>query len=131
MLKDEVYAENNKEKCRESCRKWRENNPDKQKIASRNWSRNNPDKIKEYSKRQKQKKRDYVNKFKVNGCSICNFNDIDCLVFHHKDPSTKLYDIAELVDHCSSYEKIDIELKKCIVICRNCHAKIYAGGISD
>lgn len=45
------------------------------------------------------------------------------LVFHHKDPKTKLYDVASMMGM-----KEDIILKeiaKCVSLCRTCHLKYH------
>ena len=65
---------------------------------------------------------DRVKRFK--GCSHCGYkkNPV-ALQFHHVDPSTKLYNVACM--RRSSYKqwgKIKTEMRKCIVLCANCHS---------
>ena len=60
------------------------------------------------------------------GCVICGEKDPCCLEFHHLNPTEKEFGISEL----RSMEKTLKEIKKCIIVCRNCHAKIHAGKIN-
>lgn len=79
-----------------------------------------------YARDYRQSRRDYVSEYKLKrGCMLCGFiaKHTCQLDLHHVDPSTKTYK----GDHKSydagwSLERIDAELEKCIVICKNCHA---------
>jgi hypothetical protein len=54
------------------------------------------------------------------GCVCCGYNtSAYALDFDHIDPSTKLYDIAQLATR--RFDKIQEEIKKCQVLCANCH----------
>jgi hypothetical protein len=59
-------------------------------------------------------------------CSVCGYNrNFAALTFHHKNPNKKKFqlDIRSL-----SNRKMDIinkEIKKCILVCNNCHAEIH------
>lgn len=75
----------------------------------------------------RSKIQDRVNQLKSSlGCSTCPENDFRCLDFHHIDPETKLASVSNLVVRKFSAEKIDEEIKKCIVLCANCHRKQHA-----
>ena len=39
--------------------------------------------------------------------------------FHHKDPAEKEFSIAHIIHY--GWAKIEAELKKCIMLCSNCH----------
>ena len=41
--------------------------------------------------------------------------------FHHKDAETKSDRVAELISHYRSWEIVQAELDKCILLCSNCH----------
>ena len=45
------------------------------------------------------------------------------MVFHHLDPSQKDFGIAGC--HSKSFDKIKLELDKCILICQNCHHELH------
>lgn len=63
-------------------------------------------------------------------CNLCGYDKyIGALHFHHTDPLTKLYKIS---DGCTrSFKKIKDELRKCIMLCSNCHAEVHAGLVTD
>ena len=52
-------------------------------------------------------------------CKSCGNSDWRCLEFHHRDPKTKKFSLA----HSKSYSEdvIVAEMKKCDVLCANCH----------
>jgi hypothetical protein len=67
---------------------------------------------------------DYLGRF----CSHCKFDGFTeawFMDFHHKDPSTKLYDVKNTLYNCS-FERHRDELNKCILICGRCHRKHHA-----
>lgn len=52
-------------------------------------------------------------------CSKCGYNKcLAALDFHHVDPSTKDKDY---VNSRMSFDKLKIELDKCVLLCANCH----------
>ncbi len=59
------------------------------------------------------------------GCLICSEREPCCLEFHHLDPNEKEFEVAK--NPSRSWENIESEMKKCIVVCSNCHRKIHAG----
>lgn len=56
-------------------------------------------------------------------CAHCGFFHIGALDFHHVDPSTKEGSVHTFVSN-GKFAKAYEELKKCIVLCANCH-RIY------
>jgi hypothetical protein len=66
-------------------------------------------------------------------CSICGYQRCQsALEFHHKDPNNKSFEISDAI-----YQKIKLtdeqifsELKKCILICANCHRELHEGLIT-
>ena len=68
----------------------------------------------------KRKAREYLG----NKCSVCGYDKCsEALEFHHKNPETKEFNISGF--HCLSWEKIQEELDKCILVCSNCHREIH------
>lgn len=56
-------------------------------------------------------------------CSICGYDK--CLValeFHHLNPDEKEFIIT---DKIRSWDKVEKELSKCILVCSNCHREIH------
>jgi hypothetical protein len=61
------------------------------------------------------------------GCVVCGENNPVCLDMHHLDPSQKETHPSNLIS--VSYNRWLQEATKCVVVCRNCHAKLHAGVI--
>jgi hypothetical protein len=57
-------------------------------------------------------------KFKCGKCPECRLGALD---FHHRDRSQKVIAIGAAVSNGWSREKIAAEIKKCDIICSNCH----------
>jgi 5-methylcytosine-specific restriction endonuclease McrA len=62
---------------------------------------------------------------KCQGCgySLCN----DALAFHHINPLEKETGFGDLRADPKKWDNIVSELKKCILVCHNCHSEIHAG----
>ena len=60
-------------------------------------------------------------------CMLCGESRSECLVFHHLDPRTKLFCIANAIHDGYALYKVQKEIDKCVILCRNCHACIHAG----
>ncbi len=59
-------------------------------------------------------------------CFKCGYNrNTSALTFHHKDPAKKVFklDLRSLSNRKLS--RINAELKKCILLCHNCHAELH------
>lgn len=80
---------------------------------------------KRYAREYRQSRRNYVAKIKMSrGCEVCGFKaEHPCqLDLHHVDPSLKTYKGShKSYDAGWSLERIDEEITKCVVICKNCH----------
>lgn len=74
----------------------------------------------------RQNSRDKVGTYKMTkGCEVCNFKaEHPCqLDLDHIDPSTKTYKGShKSYDAGWSWDRIQEELAKCVVTCKNCHA---------
>lgn len=68
------------------------------------------------------KNREYVNNYKLSrGCYVCGYNKHHAaLDFDHIDRSGKRFNISSKVPSLS-LESLNLEIKKCKVICANCH----------
>lgn len=61
-------------------------------------------------------------------CVICGYdNTYYSLHYHHIDPSTKKFNLSEVRSYSYAWSKIENELRKCTVVCANCHGEIHAG----
>lgn len=63
--------------------------------------------------------------YKGGKCTKCGYNKyVGALEFHHLDPTQKDFSVSAK-GHCTSWEKVKIELDKCILVCSNCHKEIH------
>jgi len=61
-------------------------------------------------------------------CQCCSYDKTTrALAFHHLDPSEKELGFGDLRADPKKWEDIVAELKKCILVCHNCHAEIHDG----
>ena len=107
--------------------------PDKQREYQKEWIRNNQEqKEKNKLNVRKRKKiiaeRMYNHKLEIGKCNSCNtYDHPSCLDFHHLGEDEKKDSIAKLVGGGYKWEKIEEEMKKCILLCASCHRKIHRG----
>lgn len=79
---------------------------------------------KKKSKENYDKKVSAVSDYKSScGCAKCGESRSYILEFHHIDPSQKDYTIANRAR--ASLESIMSEIKKCVVLCSNCHQEFH------
>ena len=86
----------------------------------------NSQKVIDYRRRRK------TNLIKVCGakCNICGYNKTqDALDFHHLNKDEKKYTIGSK-GVCHDLSTDLSEIKKCILVCANCHREIHAGLIN-
>ena len=56
-------------------------------------------------------------------CNSCGYSKcIEALEFHHIDPLNKDFSISSAN---KSWDKIKIELGKCVMLCANCHRELH------
>ena len=75
-------------------------------------------------KNLRQKKRAFIHRVKTMfGCKVCGYKKCaNALHFNHIKPKDKEYNIAAMVGSCS-INKIKKEIRKCEIMCSNCHAE--------
>ncbi len=71
-------------------------------------------------------KRDYIRLYRESHCGEAR---AVCLDFHHRDPDTKKFALSDA--ETRSIANIDREIKKCILVCANCHRVIHADDARD
>lgn len=63
-------------------------------------------------------------------CKLCGYKKyFGAMDFHHIDPSKKLFALS-VKGLCYSWETILKEAKKCVLLCKNCHAEVENGSAS-
>jgi 5-methylcytosine-specific restriction endonuclease McrA len=90
------------------------------------------------SEKVKQKYRDYRNKNRKKSirdfksaaggkCSICGYDKCSTsLVFHHKNPNNKISSVGEMI-YTHGKRFVEREVKKCVLLCANCHGELHEG----
>jgi hypothetical protein len=60
-------------------------------------------------------------------CSVrsCSERHVAALEFHHKDPKQKELAVSIMITNGWSMKKLKDEIKKCRVLCANCHRKLH------
>lgn len=88
---------------------------------------NNKDKYSTKTKKYKAEQYAQVLEYlRQHPCVDCGEDDIVCLEFDHRDRKDKVISISEAITNKWSWSRIQSEIKKCDVRCRNCHAKVTA-----
>ncbi len=123
-----IYYKDNKIKILENNKKWHINNPEYKKIKDNKKYIEDPESRKSYWNNQKKelnkKRRDFVENYKIYKCCIkCNDNRHYLLDFHHIQPENKKFNLGDATKY--SIKKIEEEIKKCILLCRNCHSEFH------
>jgi predicted HNH restriction endonuclease len=60
-------------------------------------------------------------------CKLCGYNKHPGILdFHHINPSSKSFGISS-GGFSRSWENIEAEIKKCILVCANCHRELENG----
>jgi len=100
---------------------------EKQKEYQRKWIAKKRLTI-DLNKHYRDIKRNFLKDIKDKlSCMHCDESENICLDFHHRDPSSKVKSVSQMVVFKFSDEKILEEIDKCDVICANCHRKHHAG----
>ena len=78
-----------------------------------------------YVKDRRRKLKEYAIKLKGGKCVKCGYDGcFASLDFHHLDPKEKEFGIS---GNNFSKKRIEEEIKKCILVCKNCHGEIETG----
>jgi len=82
--------------------------------------------IKAVAKRRKEIRKMAID-FLGGKCQFCEYDRCSAaLDFHHLDEENKKFGLSQN-GMTRSWEKTKRELKKCILVCANCHREIHAG----
>lgn len=99
-----------------------------QKEFNKTHYRNNKDSYIKRAKISNEKVKDVfkkhiINYLKEHSCIICGEKDIVVLEFDHRNPKEKKFSIGHHTSMYLNLETIDEEIKKCDVLCANCHRR--------
>lgn len=60
-------------------------------------------------------------------CSLCGYcKCLSALALHHLDPSQKEISFGKIRANPRNWEKVVQELRKCVLLCHNCHSEVHA-----
>lgn len=69
--------------------------------------------------------------FPILECQVCGYNKCKAaLEFHHLDPTLKEYQVSTFQSSRRNKELVLAELRKCVLLCSNCHRELHAGLIN-
>ena len=96
------------------------------RAYGRNWYKENKDRRVKQIRAYQAKQINKLRKYKIeHGCSVCGYDKCaEALDFHHRDAKDKEMSISKMKGY--SFETTLREIKKCKVLCKNCHAEGHA-----
>jgi len=103
-------------------------NKEKRRATQKENYRNNlkcREKTYERTRKRKQRIATYILQIKNQAICKCGENHPACLVFHHRNPEEKEFDIATAVRNGYGEVRLAKEIKKCDLMCSNCHLKLH------
>ena len=72
---------------------------------------------------QESRRKAFILSFKEE-CALCGYSKCkEALCFHHIKQDEKEREIKPKL----TYKQIETEIKKCVVLCANCHMELHAG----
>lgn len=99
-------------------------------AREKRYRQKNPDKIREGKKAFYRARKLKAMALLGNECVHCrvryNGHNAPIFEFHHTDPSTKEAGITRILTNRAWSETLD-ELKKCVLLCANCHNQYHGG----
>ena len=61
-------------------------------------------------------------------CGVCGYNRCNsALEFHHLDPNEKELHWGQMSGTIKGWDTIIVEMRKCVMLCSNCHREVHAG----
>lgn len=83
-------------------------------------------KSKFYVDQRRKKLKSMAVEYKGGACQECGYaRCVEGLAFHHLDPSMKDFKISS--GQTRSWDRVRVELDKCILLCSRCHIEVHAG----
>ena len=78
----------------------------------------------QWDRLKRKKIKEYIRQVKSTERCACGEARVACLDFHHKDLTSKRFGLSDGDKH--SIKDIDAEIRKCIIVCANCHRILHA-----
>ena len=126
--RDHYYK--NKERYKEYQKTYYLKNKKRLNKLSKAYRKKSREKIRRAKLKIINKHKKLINRYKAfKGCKICGIKDFVILQFHHTYANDKKIKISELIgSHLTMKtfkKKFKEELRKCIIICANCHLRLH------
>ena len=97
-----------------------------QKTRCRAYYDKNGAHLRQTAKAKRDKIRNFVDELKTGlSCKRCGFDHPKALDFHHRDPNTKVFRIAQATAGWRTHDALLAEIAKCDVLCANCHRVLH------
>ncbi len=116
--------------CRESqgvrAREYRLRNVERFNAQRRAEYAANPDRFNEQTKARYRKITSIINRYKLFcGCLACGYKKSSrALQFHHRNPAEKSFTVS-IYQVKRSWKIVKAEIRKCDVLCANCHFELH------
>jgi len=99
---------------------------EKQREYQRRYQAKRPDYYRDKARQQAERITSWLDELREGAaCIECGEDHPACIVFHHRDPEQKLFNIADARDVGPSKKRLLAEVAKCDVLCSNCHRKLH------
>ena len=90
-----------------------------------------PRKSAEYVKEWRRRFRQRVTDAFGGKCGICSYNRcLRALELHHLDPTKKELSFGRILARACNWDRVVAELRKCTLLCANCHREFHDGLIT-
>lgn len=100
--------------------------PERARQQRREYYLANKDLHRESQRQHRQRTLNYVHAIRNNACcKQCGEDHPATLDLHHRNPEEKEAGFAKMIRDKWSKVRIDAELKKCDILCANCHRKLH------
>ena len=84
----------------------------------------------QYVKDSRKRRKEDILYVMGNHCQICGYNkSTTALEFHHLNPQEKDFTIGQILN--KEWELMNKEIKKCALLCANCHREYHEGLITQ
>ena len=126
MTKEEKAAYNKQyyQDTKEARQQHYQDNKEESTAYKKQWRQDNKEAIAVYKKTRRDARNLELFEYKGGACEHCSSRELDYLGmydYHHKDPTTKLHGIAEIIQ--GPMDIVYAEVDKCLLLCANCHRK--------
>lgn len=82
----------------------------------------NPESVKKWRKATKER----IVASMGGKCQICGYSKChEALELHHINPEEKEFQLGKIMANPISWDRIVVELRKCIMLCANCHREVH------